>query len=688
MSSVVRRLPCALPVLAAILAASSAWGAHFPLTWRWSNPLPHGNNIIDIAQTNQFWIQVAERGQIYTSGDLVVWTPRESHTTRALRSVTFFKDRMIISGEAGTILSGTNALDLTPIDLGTGDWLEGIAASPEMAVAVGDNGAIFASLDGTVWQRQTSGFNDGLRSVAYGTPNGAGMFVAVGEGGIVAKSSNGVSWDRQTITPSDLNRVAWFSGEFWALGDSGAAFQSSSANNWQRASTGATNTLNAFAGLGSSRLVAGDLEVRLRHGRDPWVNELASGSGPPAWTYLSAVPDTNSFVLCGRTGLMQEGWLGASGATEWVPLDDSLRNWLWDIQRFPNVYIAVGDRATIMSSVDGISWDVEVPPDSLTDSVFLGIGGRTNLAIAVGNRGAIARSVEAFETVVSTNLDGTLVTNNVSTLGLEWQAANSATTNDLQGITAFGNLLVASGAAGTILTSADGLSWTPQSPRTKAFLSSLEAFPGGVVAVGREGTILVSPDASDWTPQTSGVTSWIYRVRYVGGMLIAVGQNGTILTSPDGQAWAAQKSGTTAWLNDVHWIDNTYFAVGNQGTVLSSPDAIVWTDRGTITGKSLFGAASHQRMLVIVGVEGVILRTQAVPLLTPVRFLQFPEKADDSVFLFSGEPGQRFTLDRSESLPVWNSGPTLEIDNAGTLLHKDSGINASNQQFFRTSTRP
>lgn len=688
----VRALACALPILAVMLAClPPALAASFPLTWRWSNPLPHGNNIIDIATTNQFWIQVAERGQIFTSGDLVVWTPRESHTTRALRSVTFFKDKMIISGEAGTILSGTSALDLVLIDLGTTDWLEAVAASPDLAMAVGDNAAVFTSTDGTVWQRQSPPFNAWLRSVAYGTPNGTGMFVVVGESGFVATTGDGVQWQSQTLSSADLNRVAWFSGEFWILGDSGAAFQSSSGTAWQPVPTGATNALSAFAGVSASRLIAGDSEVRLRQGRSSWSDELSADKPfpPAAWTYLSAAADTNSFVLCGRTGVIQEGLLGTNDVTLWFSLEDSPRNWFWDVKRFPNVYLAVGDRATIMSSVDGIGWETELPPNSMTNAIFLGVGGRTNLAVAVGSQGAIATSLDGLETVVSTNLDGTLVTNQVSTLGLYWEAVEPRpTTNDLQGVTALGELLVASGASGTILTSTNGVAWNPRQTPTSSFLSSVEAFPGGVVAVGRSGTILVSPDAVNWTPRQSGTANWIYRVRFAGGRLIAVGQDGLILTSPDGSDWTRQQSGTTAWLNDVHWLDNTYFAVGNQGTVLSSPDAVVWTDRGTITGKSLFGAASDAGMLVTVGVEGVILRSQIVPLDAPIGFLQFPRKAEESVFLFSGRPGQRFTLERSLSLPLWNPGPVLEIDNSGTLLHVDSGTNATNQQFFRASLIP
>ena len=96
-------------------------------------------------------------------------------------------------------------------------------------------------------------------------------------------------------------------------------------------------------------------------------------------------------------------------------------------------------------------------------------------------------------------------------------------------------------------------------------------------------------------------------MRYLGGQLVAVGQNGTILTSVSGTRWFSQNSGTSAWLTDVQYLDNTYFAVGNQGTVLSSPDAIQWTDRGTITGKSLFGSvtavggASCERFVEVLG---------------------------------------------------------------------------------------
>src|ERR1044071_6545287 len=98
----------------------------FPLTWRWANPTPHGKNIIDMASRNGLWVQVAERGQLYSSTDLAVWAPGESHTSNALRSVTFFNSVILITGENGTVLTGPSLTNLTLVDLHVSDWLEGV----------------------------------------------------------------------------------------------------------------------------------------------------------------------------------------------------------------------------------------------------------------------------------------------------------------------------------------------------------------------------------------------------------------------------------------------------------------------------------------------------------------------------------------------------------------------------------
>src|SRR5436189_2962708 len=124
-------------------------GVNFPLRWRWSNPRPHGNNVLDMVYSPLLGlgVQVAERGQLYTSDDLSTWLPRDSGVTNALRAVTFFRSRIVITGESGLVLYADSPAVFKPgtLDAPTADWLEAVAASPQTVVAVGDNGAVYTS---------------------------------------------------------------------------------------------------------------------------------------------------------------------------------------------------------------------------------------------------------------------------------------------------------------------------------------------------------------------------------------------------------------------------------------------------------------------------------------------------------------------------------------------------------------
>src|SRR5256885_11936829 len=76
-----------------LLSANELCALNLPARWRWSNPGPHGANVIDSAYMFGLTVQVAEQGQIFTSEDLIFWEPRDTGTTRALRGVTLFGNR-------------------------------------------------------------------------------------------------------------------------------------------------------------------------------------------------------------------------------------------------------------------------------------------------------------------------------------------------------------------------------------------------------------------------------------------------------------------------------------------------------------------------------------------------------------------------------------------------------------------
>jgi hypothetical protein len=644
--------------------ALRVWAINLPPHWRWSNPSPHGANIVDQAANEALTVQVGERGQIYLSDDWMVWSPRDTGTSVALRGATFFNGRLVVTGEAGTVLFADNPYDFHAFALGTPDWLEGVAASSNLIVAVGDNAAIYTSTNAVNWRRvENLGFTRWLRGVAYG----GNSFVAVGENGLIATSSGGNNWQtRPALTTNHLNRVAWMGDHFLAVGDGGVMLTSSNGGSWSLVTSGTANTLFGAGGTQDSHVADGDREVRLSESGGAWLSQLAGTPGAPApeWLYYSALYHSNYYQLSGRTGMNVEG-VRTNGDVEWHPATDSVRTWLWSVIRTPTHYLAVGDYGTILSSPNGVDWDWELVPPAVTNGVLLGVGGSSHLLLAVGAQGTILWGTNVF---------------------LWNELSPKPTENDLQGVCYDGSHFIVSGGNGTVLTSRDGTNWTSRSTATSAFLMSVAAFPGGLAAVGADGVILTSSDhGSNWVSQVSGTTNWLSQVRWLKDRLVAVGQNGCVLASADGAHWQATPAGTTAWLNAVDFFEDTWFVVGNQGTVLGSPDATNWFNFGTLTKKSLYGVCIDNGQLITVGSEGVILRSPLISDPTPIHIAGFSRASGMNVFLFTGATDQQFRLQSSDDLTTWTNGALLEfLDSSGTVLFvEDTGTEAPAKRFYR-----
>ena len=636
-----------------------------PPLWRWSNPTPHGANVVDQAANSDLIVQIGERGQIFLSDDWSLWTPRDSYTTAALRGATFFGGRLVITGEAGTVMFADDPWNFHGLTLGTADWLESVAASSNVLVAVGDNAAIFTSTNAVNWKRVTPPFSNWLRGVAC---NGS-TFVAVGEGGLIASSPNGSAWQvRNSGTESNLNRVAWLGDHFLAVGDGGTALSSINGSQWLPVDCGASNNLYAATGVTNSHLAAGDAEVRLSEDNGAWSDQLAPALSAPApvWTYYSALSDGSYQLIAGRSGMtVAGGRTNSAGPVVWQPLADSVRSWLWSVARTPTHYVAVGDYGTILSSPNGIDWDLELIPLSVTNSILLGVGGSSNLLLAVGTQGTVLWGTNVF---------------------LWNEVLPRPTTNDLQGVCHDGAQFILTGGNGTILTSPNAVDWTRRPTPTSAFLMSVASFPNGLVVVGEDGIILTSNDGGmNWTTAISGTTNWLSQVRWLNDRLLAVGENGCILSSTDGLDWRIQGGGTTAWLNAADFIEDTWFVAGNQGTVLGSPDCTNWFSFGALTRKSLYGLANHAGQLITVGSEGSVLRCQLVPDSTPIRLANFNRASGMNVFLFTGAPDQQFRLQSSDDLVGWSDGALLEfLDSSGTLTYvEEDGTNGPPAHFYR-----
>lgn len=666
------------PAFASLRVARSQTPVTPPaLSWLWVSPLPHGNNIYDLGSDGAVSVQAGDRGRIYTSFDGEFWRPHASGTTNALRAVTFTPQRIVIVGEEGAaawvdrtdLANSLQPIDFTPATLGTSDWLEGVASSDSLVVAVGDNGAVHTSPDGASWTRRPQPFATWLRGVAHGN----GTWVAVGEDGFAASSSDGIQWQmRNSGTAEDLNRVAWIDDRFVAVGDNGRIQHSTRGITWSALDSGTTNDLYALAGnitLAGTRwtlLVGGDLTLRLfEHGL--WSDETSSARSQPApvWSYYGAAWDGIFFTVGGATGMFVEGLKeSAISPFSWFNRTQGVRHWIWDLAQIGDVLVAVGDRGTLETSTDAVHWELELVPSAATNQVLLGATGNPDRWVVVGTQGTILTSPN----------------------GVAWSLVTPPpVTNDLQGVTLRGEEFFACGGAGAIVSSPDGLEWRLRARPTTALLSGLVSGPNGLVGVGESGTLLTSPDGDQWDLHPLNTTAWLYRVRYLRDRYVVVGANGTLATSPDARIWTFQSTGTTAWLNDVTWFNGWFYVFGGQGTVLASPDTVAWQRVPIITQKSLYAALATPAQLVVAGIEGLILRGQSAP----IAFLGYQRNHSTNTFLLSGVPAWPFTVEGTAAFADWTPHAAGRfIDPTGLAYVAAEATNPPPRELYRSRLTP
>jgi hypothetical protein len=113
--------------------------------------------------------------------------------------------------------------------------LHDVAYGNGMFVAVGNEGFLVTSTNGTSWVERNSGTDECLRGVAFGN----GLFVAVGYAGVVIASKDGVKWKVQKSgTEERLQMVTFDRGKFVALGWKGLILSSSDGTRWNSRNCG------------------------------------------------------------------------------------------------------------------------------------------------------------------------------------------------------------------------------------------------------------------------------------------------------------------------------------------------------------------------------------------------------------------------------------------------------------------
>lgn len=207
-------------------------------------------------------------------------------------------------------------------------------------------------------------------------------------------------------------------------------------------------------------------------------------------------------------------------------------------------FVAVGDGGAILSSPDGASW---TPRRSPTDATLRALAVLGDRAVAVGG--------DDHGVILAGGLSG------------EWAVVNPSSLPPLHDVTRAGEVLVAVGDTGAVLSSLDGLSWAPQPTDLIADIHSIA---------------------------TNGYR-WL--------AVIDDGSTASTVLSDDGLRWLTSAR-TTEPSDRLTWSGRAFYAISGDGAWIS-PDGVHWTVTASLPGaRDVISDGEHT---ILVGTDGGIL---------------------------------------------------------------------------------
>jgi photosystem II stability/assembly factor-like uncharacterized protein len=184
---------------------------------------------------------------------------------------------------------------------------------------------------------------------------------------------------------------------------------------------------------------------------------------------------------------------------------------------------------------------------------LLAVAHGTNLFVAVGERGTILTSAD----------------------GSNWSLQNRRADVSLHGVAHGNGLFVAVGEGGTILSSSDGTNWAYRYTAAATALNAVTHAAGRFIIVGSapglSTLVMHSTDGVNWERIPLNGFYAQQSVAYGNGVFIAVGTS-SIMSSPDGTNWVLEQTVNRNMENVTH-ANGQFVAVGNDAQPTAAPPA-------------------------------------------------------------------------------------------------------------------
>lgn len=270
-----------------------------------------------------------------------------------LFGIAFREGICIAVGEQGTILRSEDGSTWTRVESGTGQVLRKITAWGAGFAAVGEDGTILISGDGILWEVRYPGITQQLNDIVW---NGK-QLVAVGMDGLVLVSNDGVQWKTvRSATGQNLTSVHWDGTRFSVTGSHSIILASNDGITWEEISADPTSTLEYQDMIfdGQRYYIMGDhLKNAVSEDLVQWNEQMQYDVEIDAAVSLFAgVYQKQTYVEVGKLGTI----LSSKDGTAWTLSPQVTRKWLYDVTGTGEKFIAVGENSRILVSEDGYRW--------------------------------------------------------------------------------------------------------------------------------------------------------------------------------------------------------------------------------------------------------------------------------------------------------------------------------------------
>jgi hypothetical protein len=501
----------------------------------------------------------------------------------------------------------------------TGGWDADIDSPVDSSGGIDGGASVDAGPVGPIpqgFQKNVSTSRNDLVAVA----NGNKVFVAVGYDGTVKSSSDGTNWTvASTDIPGDVTSVAYNNGTFYIVGATpnlagsskmvtATVYSSTDTSNWTALATLDVRTNSYFStpiiSVANGKLFMGGNEEdgstgalwsspdaktwtrmtifapftnfkSLPFERVIWVNgQYVALSASVSWASTDSVNWTRTGFIGGHWPSLAYGagkFVGTSSSSLYLQASSDLVTWsdvlfspATDTFPFRIVLFNNGFKATTTGggrylSDDGVTWTPASPPNGGLAGLMDVVAGDETY-VGVGTKGLIGASAD-FST---------------------WTASSPAGATAYV-MTAFGadKFLLSDGK--TLATSMDGATWTTVA-NTRTY-SHLKFLNDAFYAFGNGTTVEQSKDGTTWSNASSGIATSPADIAFGAGkfVLLDSGYITTFTNLNDPNTWAQKLFQNPGGLYGPEVLDmvafgnSTFVAVSSSGGVCNSISAAAGT---------------------------------------------------------------------------------------------------------------